>query len=257
MADYLAGQGSLYLLQVRNSQAELPTTPCYLNIGPPYELLLQRHASIVGPHSGGKFVLALRELPGCTLSELTRIAYGQDHLARQKLCQLAVATKNCIQAMVVEYIAAAEDGWGRVYARQACAQQLPRAVRTLVYGSTHKEVDMSGAHYEIVRRLVNSSTLPPISVLREQLLRLDQQERVNKANELYHITCELIVLCQENQILWSCENPYHLCGKLPPFNVCFPPLGACPLKCTIVCSGRRKVTRLIHNIQSFHQLHQM
>ena len=82
--------------------------------------------------------------------------------------------------MVVENIAAAEDGWGRVYARQTCAQQLPRAVRTLVYGSTHKEVDMSGAHYEIVRRQVNSSTPPPINVLREQLLRLWQGQEEGK-----------------------------------------------------------------------------
>ena len=169
----MARQGSSYLLQLQSSQAERPATPCYLNIDPPYELLLQRQASIVGPHSG-KFGLALQELPGCTLSELTRIARGQSHMVRQKLCQLAVATKNCTQAMVVEYIAAAEDGWGRVYARQACAQQLPRSVRTMVYGSTYKEVDMSGAHCEIVRRLVNSSTPPPIHLLREQLVRLWQ-----------------------------------------------------------------------------------
>ena len=38
-------------------------------------------------------------------------------------------------------------------------------------------------------------------------LTKDQQERVNKANELYRITCELITLCQTHQLLWSCENP--------------------------------------------------
>ena len=77
--------------------------------------------------------------------------------------------------MVVEYLAGSEDGKGRVYARQTSAQQLPRSVRTLVYGGTHKEVDMSGAHYEIVWRLVGSSTLPPIHDLREQLGRLWQE----------------------------------------------------------------------------------
>jgi len=35
-------------------------------------------------------------------------------------------------------------------------------------------------------------------------LTKEQQERVNKANELYRITCEL---CQQRNILWSCENP--------------------------------------------------
>ena len=38
-------------------------------------------------------------------------------------------------------------------------------------------------------------------------LTTDQQERGNKANELYLITCRLIELCQENQIFWSCEIP--------------------------------------------------
>ena len=74
--------------------------------------------------------------------------------------------------MVVEYIASSPDGSGRVYARQACVQLLPRSVRLLVYGRTHKEIDMSGAHYEIDRRLVQSPTLPPIDVLREQLRRV-------------------------------------------------------------------------------------
>ena len=38
-------------------------------------------------------------------------------------------------------------------------------------------------------------------------LTKEPQERVNKANELYRITCELILLCQQRHILWSCENP--------------------------------------------------
>ena len=38
-------------------------------------------------------------------------------------------------------------------------------------------------------------------------LTTEQQERVNKANELYQVTCELITLCQQHKILWSCENP--------------------------------------------------
>ena len=62
------------------------------------------------------------------------------------------------------------------YMRQASAQQLFRPVRTLVYGITQKEVDMSGAHYEIVRRLVGSCTLPPVHDLRERLCVLWHSE---------------------------------------------------------------------------------
>ena len=57
VADYLAGQGSSYLLQLQNSQAELPTTPCYLNIDPPYELLLQRHEALLVLTLGGSLSL--------------------------------------------------------------------------------------------------------------------------------------------------------------------------------------------------------
>ena len=66
--------------------------------------------------------------------------------------------------MLVEYVSSSVDGYGRVYARQVGAQLLPRDVRAMIYGKTHKEVDMTGAHYEILRRLSLSDTLPQVSV---------------------------------------------------------------------------------------------
>ena len=77
-----------------------------------------------------------------------------DPRVQRQICQIVLATLKCTQPMVVEYVASATDGQGRVYARQAGAQQLAKEVRTLVYGNTHKEVDMTGAHYEILRRMV-------------------------------------------------------------------------------------------------------
>lgn len=102
-------------------------------------------------------------MPGCTVDELASIAQAQNPSVRRKLCQLALATLKCTQAMVVKYLAGSADGKGRVYARQVSAQQLPRSV-PLVYGNTHKEVGMSGAHYEILRRLVGSNTLYLLSM---------------------------------------------------------------------------------------------
>ena len=71
--------------------------------------------------------------------------------------------------MLVEYLSSSVDGYGRVYARQAGAQLLPKDVRAMIYGKTHKEVDMTGAHYEILRRLSLSDTLPQVSDLRNLL----------------------------------------------------------------------------------------
>ena len=88
----------------------------------------------------------------------------------------------------------------------------------------------------------------------------DQQERVNKANELYRITCELIILCQTHQILWSRENPGRsFMWQTTSFQRLFSTIECISIE-THHCmfgSSRRKLTRLIHNIQSFHQLHQM
>ena len=67
----------------------------------------------------------------------------------------------------------------------------------------------------------------------------EQQERVNKANELYQVTCELITLCQQHytrscgrvrtQADPSCGKPLHLL-------VCFTPYTVNLLSCTIVCT---------------------
>ena len=77
VADYLAGQGSAYLLQMQQERADCPTQPVCLDVSPPYELLSQNHAVIAGLHAGGKFVLALLEMPGGTVEEMAcNLAYG-------------------------------------------------------------------------------------------------------------------------------------------------------------------------------------
>ena len=92
-----------------------------------------------------------------------------DEHTQRLLCDLALATQKLTRRHVVEYVAAATDGHGRLYAKQSCAQYLPKQVRTFIYAQTHQEVDMAGAHYELIRRFVNSSSLPHIEVLRTTL----------------------------------------------------------------------------------------
>ena len=72
-------------------------------------------------------------------------------------------------------------------------------------------------------------------------LTADQQVRVNKANELYNITCRLIRLCDQHQIL--CYGPAktlagRLCGKPLPFKSCLPPCSVRQLKCITACLDR-------------------
>ena len=169
VSDYLAGQGSQKLLSMVAKNQCLPTTPVWVDIDPPYDLLLDKGATIVGNHVGGKLVIALQEQVSCTMEELATIAQSQPLHVQRWLRQIAVATARCTKSFCVEYIASHQDGMGRLYTQQASGQQLPKVVRKLVYGRSHKEVDMSGAHYEIIRRLVRSDSLPPIKELRTRL----------------------------------------------------------------------------------------
>ena len=90
-------------------------------------------------------------------------------------------------------------------------------------------------------------------------LTKEQQERVDKANELCRVTCELITLCQ-HKILWSCENPGRsFMWQTTPFVELFrtTPYESTEMHHCMYGSSRRKLTRLIHNIPSFRQLCQM
>ena len=154
-----------------------------LDVAPPYELLLKNHAVIAGFHAGGKFVLTQLEMPSCAIEDIARIMPTVEPRTQRQLSQIVLATQKLTKPMVVEYVAGSVDGQGRVYARQAGAQQLPRDVRALVYGRTHKEVDMTGAHYEILRRLSQSATLPSVTPLRERLRQVWSQARVDQLED--------------------------------------------------------------------------
>ncbi len=132
---------------------------------------------MLGPHGGRKVVLALQEIPGCNHYWMTQFAQWENGRARQALQELALATHKSTKPLCVEYVSSSADGYGRLYARLTCAQQLPRELRLLLYGNTHKEVDISGAHYELIRVSLRSSSLPPIRELQKRLRRACNRPR--------------------------------------------------------------------------------
>ena len=121
VADYLAGQGSAYLLSLRQEQTQLPLEPVCLDVAPPYELLLKNHAVIAGFHAGGKFVLALLEMPSCAIDDIVRIMPLVEPRSQKQLSQIVLATQKLTKPMVVEYVASSGmdkvefmlDKWGR------------------------------------------------------------------------------------------------------------------------------------------------
>ena len=89
--------------------------------------------------------------------QMAQFACWMDGKCAAAVKAIALATHQCKAAMSVEYFASATDGKGRLYVRHCCAQTLPRDLRLLLYGATHKEVDMSGAHYELTRAICASN----------------------------------------------------------------------------------------------------
>ena len=167
LADYLAGEASGSLKSAGRCPVDQFTRTQRLEVTLPYELLLAKQAVILGQHQQGRTILALRKIPSCDISLVEQFAVSQGGRQLTLLRQLAAATNMFKKALCVEYVAAAEDGHGRLYARQVSAQSLSRDARCLLYGQSHKEIDMSGAHYEILRRSAGAPLLPDIALLRE------------------------------------------------------------------------------------------
>ena len=131
---------------------------------------------------------------------------------------IALATKKGSQMMSVEYVTPASDGRGRLYARQIGAQSLPRQLRLLIYGETHKEVDISGAHYELTRLLCKSQSLPPISALREKLRHLWASRLSNDAGGEVGRAIKLFPIRVINSGAVAALNHLHLlCLDTPPW----------------------------------------
>ena len=171
LADYFAGQASSFLLDRCVDRTQLDS-PVDVPADPPYDLLLGANAVILGPHQSGKTVLILQELPGCDMHQMAPFACWMDGKCAEAVKAIALATHQCKIAMSVEYVSSAADSKGRLYARQVSAQTLPRDLRLLLYDATHKEVDMSGAHYELTRAMGASKSLPPVRTLRLWLQQL-------------------------------------------------------------------------------------
>ena len=168
ISDYLAGQASAW---IRDNQHDPRCSgePFSLPVDPPYELLLEANAVILGPHVAGKVMLILQETLGCNQLQLAACLRWNNGSHVAAIRSLALATRNATTPLTVEYLTPANDASGRLYATQICAQKLPRDLRLLIYGSTHKEVDITGAHYELIRATTGSVTLPPIRLLRDRL----------------------------------------------------------------------------------------
>ena len=162
ISNYLAGQASAW---IRNNQHDprCAGKPFSLPVDPPYELLLEANTVILGPHVAGKVMLILQETLGCNQLQLAACLRWNNGSHVAAICSLALATRNVTTPLTVEHLTPGNNASSRLYATQISAQKLPRELRLLIDGRTHKEVDLTGAHYEPLKAMGLCINLQPYS----------------------------------------------------------------------------------------------
>ena len=78
------------------------------------------------------------------------------------LCALSNLRACTLQPLSVLYRPTSTDSYGRLYCSPLGTQKLPKTLRSLLFGRTHYEVDLTGSHYQFFSRL--ASTLLQLSL---------------------------------------------------------------------------------------------
>ena len=187
LADYLAGVASRAAQAFPANVSE----PTEIVVEAPYHLAMRSGAVVLEERPLGITILLLTEVPNISIELVNNfIVHAANQQYLKEVEAYLAGTANLTKPRVVEYTASATDCLGRLYGRGPCAQRLPRKVRLLLFGTTHQEVDMIGAFYEIMRRLLRSSHLPHIVDLRAiltdllGLVSLNQRSAVVKRHPL-------------------------------------------------------------------------
>ena len=121
-------------------------------------------------HSEPAFVLT--ECPTAAPNLLAGLLQQAEH-SRQSVQDYSATAGSNQGTVAVGYKPSSIDGRGRLYAVGNAAQRLPRKIRLLLFGMNHYELDISGAHYELARRLCARAgvhrSLRPVFLTRDWL----------------------------------------------------------------------------------------
>jgi len=175
-ADYLAGAArdlaKQSLPQTTDSSSSL--VPFFLPL-PPYLLsFIGRPATQIIRNQNSTFTFP--EIISLTPS-LLPLLFRQSHRVPAVLKYLRALVKgpHTFTTLSVLYSPTAPDSKGRLYPKAVGAQKLPRSFRSLLFGSTHTEIDLVGSHYQLFQRLAFAHldvVLPGVQALR-YMIRVD------------------------------------------------------------------------------------
>ena len=168
LADYFAGQASAAAKEAEGN----PLVPLHHVALPPFHLaqtlgfIIQQGDALQAP------AFVLTECPSPTPQELHVLLRRHPHYkwVAMDYIALAVSSSHCLS---VGYKPTVDALGGRFYSVGNAAQRLPRQVRLLLFGNSHWEIDISGAHYELMRRQCKTNkvhlTLQPVAQMRDYL----------------------------------------------------------------------------------------
>ena len=168
LADYFAGQASAAAKEAESN----PLVPLHHVALPPFHLaqalgfIIQQGDALQAP------AFVLTECPSPTPQEMHTLLRRHPHYkwVTMDYIALAVSSSHCLS---VGYKPTVDALGGRFYSVGNAAQRLPRQVRLLLFGNSHWEIDISGAHYELMRRQCKTAevhlALQPIAQMRDYL----------------------------------------------------------------------------------------
>lgn len=188
IADHYAGVAMRFAHRL--SQINPLNTDVQVKTDLPYVLLYRAGARIFGQNVlTSNNIQVFQECPNCPLQLVERyLAHFPQH--REAVHRYLAHGGQFELPQTITYAASSFDNAGRLYATTEGSQRLPRQFRLLLFGSTHVEIDMVGAFYEIVRRTMMrdfpagiplpsiyelrasiDDCLPPLLLQREQLIK--------------------------------------------------------------------------------------
>ena len=170
LADYFAGQASAAARKADNN----PLVPLHHVALPPFHLVQALGFIIQQGDATQAPAFVLTECPSPTPQEMHTLLRRHPHYkwVAMDYIALAVSSSHCLN---VGYKPTVNSMGGRFYSVGNAAQRLPRQVRLLLFGNSHWEIDISGAHYELMRRQCRAAevhlSLLPIAQMRSYLTR--------------------------------------------------------------------------------------
>ena len=180
----MQGQASAAARKADNN----PLVPLHHVALPPFHLVQALGFIIQQGDATQAPAFVLTECPSPTPQEMHTLLRRHPHYkwVAMDYIALAVSSSHCLN---VGYKPTVNSMGGRFYSVGNAAQRLPRQVRLLLFGNSHWEIDISGAHYELMRRQCRAAevhlTLLPIAQMRSYLTRaLSAQIAENDINLL-------------------------------------------------------------------------